>query len=141
MGESALLLLRMIGSLAVVVALLWVLTKWARVRGLGTSGQDLIDIRAQRGLSRNTSLILVQVGAKHLLLGVADGGVRVLSEGDELVTNPIDGDESAGSVSDRGSPRSPSAPGSAPSSASTLRAPSSDRLLDRLRDRTVRKQR
>ncbi len=139
MGESALLLLRMVGSLAVVAVLLWALTKWARVRGIGNPGHDLIDVRAQRGLSRNTSLILVQVGAKHLLLGVADGGVRVLSEGDELVSNPVDGDETAGSASGRGSLRSPSTSGS--SSASTLRAPSSDRLLDRLRDRTVRKQR
>lgn len=131
MGESALLLLRMIGSLVVVAVLLWALTKLARSRGLGAAGQNLIDIRAQRGLSRNTSLILVQVGAKHLLLGVADSGVRVLSEGDELVAEPAGELDGPGSGDDR-----------LTSSTSTppLRAPSSGRLLDRLRDRTVRKQ-
>lgn len=132
MGESALLLLRMIGSLAVVAFLLWALTRLARSRGLGTPGNDLIDVRAQRGLSRNASLILVQVGAKHLLLGVADGGVQVLSEGDDLALNDTSaGDDSMTGAGVAGRGSSTPVPASAPSG----------RVLDRLRDRTVRKQR
>ena len=133
MSESALLLLRMIGSLIVVAALLWGLTRLARARGLGGSGQDLIAVRAQRGISRSTSLILVQVGAKHLLLGVADGGVRVLSEGDDLVADPLVADQTFGS--DDGQVSSPLAPPVAP-----VRARSGG-VLERLRDRTVRKPR
>ena len=131
MSESALLLLRMIGSLAVVAVLIWALTKLARTRGLGRPAQDLIDIRAQRGLSRNTSIILVQVGAKNLLLGVADGGVRVLSEGDELMITRVEDDPD-------------DTPGGNPALSPVVtggpRALTSGRVLDRLRDRTVRKQ-
>ena len=91
MSESTLLLVRMAGSLVVVVVLLWVLVKLARSRGLGGAGQDLIAVRAQRGLNRSTSLMLVQVGSRNLLLGVADGGVQVLSEGDDLIaTRTVD---------------------------------------------------
>lgn len=136
MGESALLLLRMIGSLAVVAVLLWALTKLARARGLGTAGQDFIDVRAQRGLSRNSSIILVQVGAKHLLLGVADGGIRVLSEGDELISSHPEGDGDVGVLSNRG----PVVTSSKSASASLAGAAPLDGFLDRLRDRTVRKQ-
>ncbi len=132
MGASALLLIRMIGSLAVVAFLLWILTKVARSRGLGSPHNDLIDVRAQRGLSRNASLILVQVGARSLLLGVADGGVQVLSEGDDLVARNADEADEA----PEGQELVPS-PRSLPSHLPI----SSGRLLDRLRDRTVRKQR
>lgn len=136
MGESALLLLRMVGSLVVVAVLLWMLTKLARSRGLGAPGQELIDVRAQRGLSRNASLILVQVGAKHLLLGVADGGVRVLSEGEDLVATAA-ATPDADSIFDDGRAAASAVPARAPNPGPAT----SVALLDRLRDRTVRKQR
>ncbi|MDH4278828.1 MAG: flagellar biosynthetic protein FliO [Acidimicrobiia bacterium] len=133
MSESTLLLVRMAGSLVVVVVLLWVLVKLARSRGLGGAGQDLIAVRAQRGLNRSTSLMLVQVGSRNLLLGVADGGVQVLSEGDALIaTRTVD--EAPGGFDDEADE---------PITISALASvqPSSRGLLNRLRDRTVRRQR
>lgn len=133
MSESTLLLVRMAGSLAVVIVLLWVLVKLARARGLGGADQDLIAVRAQRGLNRSTSLMLVQVGSRNLLLGVADGGVEVLSEGDDLVTAPM-GDAAHGDLGGQADE---------PITISALASvqPPSRGLLNRLRDRTVRRKR
>lgn len=133
MSESTLLLVRMAGSLVVVIVLLLVLVKLARSRGLGGVAQDLIDVRAQRGLNRSTSLMLVQVGSRNLLLGVADGGVQVLSEGDDLVAvQPVD-DAEGGFQGHADEPITISAlPSTKPPSAG---------LLNRLRDRTVRRKR
>ncbi len=131
MGESTLLLLRMAGSLVVVAALLWGLVKLARSRGLGAAGHDLIAVRAQRGITRSTSLMLVQVGTRHLLLGVADSGVQVLSEGDELAAVQEGDTEATGRDTEE------------PITVSGLSKaqPPTGGLLNRLRDRTVRKQR
>lgn len=84
MGESALLLVRMLASLVVVGVLLWVLAKVAGSRGLSSLGRGPIDIQARRALSRSASLVLVRVGERQLLLGVGEHGVQVLAEGDEL---------------------------------------------------------
>lgn len=133
MSESTLLLVRMAGSLAVVIFLIWVLVKLARSRGLGGAGQDLIAVRAQRGLTRSTSLMLVQVGSRNLLLGVADGGVEVLSEGDDLVVAQPADDTPDGLRQQADKPITISA-------LAPVQPPSRG-LLNRLRDRTVRRKR
>ncbi|MDH3302887.1 MAG: flagellar biosynthetic protein FliO [Acidimicrobiia bacterium] len=133
MSESTLLLVRMAGSLVVVIALLGVLVKLARSRGLGGAGQEFIDVRAQRGLNRSTSLMLVQVGSRNLLLGVADGGVQVLSEGDDLVV--------AQARAEIGGGFDVEADEMVTVSALASVQPPSRGLLNRLRDRTVRRRR
>ncbi|MDH5520056.1 MAG: hypothetical protein OEZ14_05940, partial [Acidimicrobiia bacterium] len=73
------------------------------------------------------------VGSRNLLLGVADGGVQVLSEGDALIaTRTVD--EAPGGFDDEADE---------PITISALASvqPSSRGLLNRLRDRTVRRQR
>lgn len=88
MGESALLLVRMLASLAVVGALLWALSKAARSRGFPALGRGPINVEAQRALNRSSSLVLVTVGRRRLLLGVGEQGVQVLAEGDDLTEGP-----------------------------------------------------
>jgi flagellar biogenesis protein FliO len=90
MGESALLLVRMLASLVVVGVLLWALAKMARNRGFSALGRGPIDVQAQRALNRSASLVLVRVGGRQLLLGVGEQGVQVLAEGDELVADLVD---------------------------------------------------
>lgn len=138
MSESTLLLVRMAGSLVVVIGLLWGLVKLARSRGLGGAAQDLIAVRAQRGLNRSTSLMLVQVGSRNLLLGVADGGVQVLSEGDDLVSAPT---IEEGTVLDQRTGLDGGVAEPVTISALASVKPPSRGLLNRLRDRTVRRQR
>lgn len=133
MSESTLLLVRMAGSLLVVIALIWGLVRLAKSRGLGGTGQDLIAVRAQRGLTRSTSLMLVQVGSRNLLLGVADGGVQVLSEGDDLTD--------AQPAADAPSRLPESADEPITISALASARPRTPGLLNRLRDRTVRRKR
>ena len=90
MGESALLLVRMLASLVVVGVLLWALAKAARSRGFTALGRGPIHVQAQRALNRSASLVLVKVGERQLLLGVGDQGVQVLAEGDELAADVVD---------------------------------------------------
>lgn len=90
MGESALLLVRMVASLVVVGVLLWALAKVARSRGLTALARGPIHVQAQRALNRSASLVLVKVGERQLLLGVGERGVQVLAEGDELAADLVD---------------------------------------------------
>ncbi len=119
MGESALLLVRMLASLVVVGVLLWALAKVARNRGFSTLARGPIHVQAQRALNRSASLVLVRVGERQLLLGVGEQGVQVLAEGDELMA-----DLAAGGVDD-------------PADATVdITDPG---LLESLRERTVRR--
>ena len=129
MSESAMLLLRMLGSLLLVGLLLWALARVARTRGLSSLDRGLIDVRAQRGLTRNSSLVLVRVGARHLLIGVAEGGVRLHSEGDDLVVEQAPVAESdAADVGDL-------------NGATGVGISDPTGLMNRIRERTVRKRR
>lgn len=124
------LLIRMLGSLVVVGGLLWLLARTAKKQGLGSGGRELIDVRAQRGLSRNASVVLVRVGARNLLLGVGDDGVRLLMEVDDLALHSDP--PTAGHLPSSTPVRSPSR---------SIVPLSTDRRLDRWRERTVRKPR
>lgn len=79
---------RMVVSLAVVLAILLLLAKVLRRRGLasgrgGVTGR--IEVLARQGLGRTSSVQLVRVGGKTLVLGVTDTNVSVLSEADPLL--------------------------------------------------------
>jgi flagellar biogenesis protein FliO len=81
-GSYTGLLVRMVLSLAVVSALLYVVLRWlmprlARWRFASTGPLVLVD-RLHLGGGR--SVCLLRAAGRYFLLGVTDGGVRLLSE-------------------------------------------------------------
>jgi flagellar protein FliO/FliZ len=75
------LTLRIIFSLLVVLALMWGLAKLAR-RPLGARRGGLLSVVARQQLSRGSSVAVVQVAGKALVLGVTDHQVTLLAETD-----------------------------------------------------------
>ena len=115
------LLGRLAVSLAVVFALMAVAGKVLRRRGMGTRGSTAtsrIEVLARQGLGRTSSVQLVRVGGRTLVLGVTESSVSVLGEADpllleaELALTPAE-------------PETPPTPGWGP-------------LLELLKDRTAR---
>ena len=85
----AALLGRLAISLAVVLALLAVAARVARRRGLGgtrgTTPASRIEVLARQGLGRTSSVQLVRVAGRTLVLGVTEQSVQVLGEADPLL--------------------------------------------------------
>jgi flagellar protein FliO/FliZ len=83
------LLSRLALSLAVVFGLMFVAARLLRRRGLasGRAGavSGRIEVLARQGLGRTSSVQLVRVGGKTLVLGVTDSAVSVLTEADPLL--------------------------------------------------------
>lgn len=130
------LLLRMLVSLAVLGAVGWYLVRLARRRGLGGLGtRALIDVESQRGLSRSSSIAVVRVGTRHLLLGVGDHGVQVLAEGDDLTELPPEPATDVASIASASAP----APASAAAPPPVVEVGAA--LVERLRAATARRAR
>lgn len=89
--STAELMLRMVVSLAIMGALLWLALKLAKSRkggsilgAVGGSRTEHIEVRARRQLSRGATVALVRVGRRTFLLGLGEQGVQVLADGDDL---------------------------------------------------------
>lgn len=80
---------RLLVSLVVVFALMALAAKVARKRGLGSaqgaSPGTRIEVLARQGLGRTSSVQLVRVAGRTLVLGVTDASVQVLGEADPLM--------------------------------------------------------
>lgn len=72
------LVLRLGFSLAAVLGLFWLVAHLGSRRLGGT--RALLNVRARQSLSRTASVAVVEVGDRVLVVGVADGGVRLLTE-------------------------------------------------------------
>lgn len=117
------LLGRLAVSLAVVFALMAVAGKLLRRRGLGTQGTTAtsrIEVLARQGLGRTSSVQLVRVAGRTLVLGVTETNVTVLGEADPLLLE---------------AELALAAPSSEPEQTAT---PSWGPLLELLKDRTTR---
>jgi flagellar protein FliO/FliZ len=83
------LLARLAISLAVVFGLMWVAGRLLRKRGLGTAkgstATSRIEVLARQGLGRSSSVQMVRVGGRTLVLGVTEQQVTVLAEADPLL--------------------------------------------------------
>ena len=66
-------------SLCVVLGLLWATARIGS-RRLGGGSRSLVRVRGRQALSRTSSLAVVEVGSRVLVVGVSDGGVRLLTE-------------------------------------------------------------
>ncbi len=81
-GSVVLVLLRLLVSLGVVIALLVVLARWARRRGLGgaVGSRTGVEIEplSRRALGRGSAVHVVRIGDEVLVLGVTDQQVSML---------------------------------------------------------------
>jgi flagellar protein FliO/FliZ len=75
------LTLRIAFSLLVVLGLLWGLAKLAR-RPLAGRGGGTVQVLARQQLSRGSSVAVVRVADRALILGVSDAGVSLLGDAD-----------------------------------------------------------
>ncbi len=66
-------------SLAVVLGLFWLAAR-AGSRRFSGGTRTLVRVRGRQSLSRTSSLAVVEVGSRVLVVGVSDGGVRLLTE-------------------------------------------------------------
>ena len=83
------LALRVVCSLSVVFALLWALARLAR-RGVGSRGSGVLTVLARQQLSRGSSVAVVKVADRALVLGVSDQGVSLLADADaHLFDQPV----------------------------------------------------
>jgi flagellar protein FliO/FliZ len=73
------LVIRVVLSLAVVLGLFWMVARTGS-RRLGGRDRALMRVRSRQSLSRSSSLAVVEVGSRVLVVGVSDGGVRLLTE-------------------------------------------------------------
>ena len=111
---------RMVVSLGLVIALMWLVAKFARKRmgGSRRRGPDdalRLQVLARQSIGKNASVTLLRSGDRALLLGVTDHSVSLLSD-NELPPEPAPAED----------------PAAAPS-------PSWDLLLQHARDLTVRR--
>ncbi|BCJ53806.1 hypothetical protein Asp14428_52810 [Actinoplanes sp. NBRC 14428] len=74
------LVLRIGFSLLVVFGLMWGLARVARRGGLGKRGPGSLSVLNRQSLSRGSSVAVVQVADRALILGVTDNQVSLLGE-------------------------------------------------------------
>jgi flagellar protein FliO/FliZ len=75
------LLLRTLLALAIVVALVWILLRWGLRRlAPGAAKGRALRLVARQPLDGRRSVVLVEAAGRYLLLGVAEGSVRLLGE-------------------------------------------------------------
>ena len=92
------LVIRLGVSLSVVLGLFWLVAR-AGSRRIG-GPRSLMKVHGRQSLSRTASLAVVEVGSRVLVVGVGEGGVRLLTELDpeEIAQSEADTDEAAGST-------------------------------------------
>ncbi len=85
------LVARMIGSLLVIGGLLLLVQRLGKNRlgGLGRGGSPTLTVTSRKQLGRGSSVALVQAGQRNFLLGVTENSIRLLAEGNDLATNPL----------------------------------------------------
>jgi flagellar protein FliO/FliZ len=83
---------RLIGSLGIVVGLLFLLARFANKRFKSPSGAT-VQVVARQSLTRSSGVAVLAVGSRLLLVGTTDQQVSLLAELDPeelLVDDPID---------------------------------------------------
>jgi flagellar protein FliO/FliZ len=82
---------RVVVSLGVVLGIFWGMARIGS-RKVGGRDRSLVRVRSRQALSRGSSLAVVEVGSRVLVVGVSDAGVRLLTELDPF---ELDTDASA----------------------------------------------
>jgi flagellar protein FliO/FliZ len=122
------LFVRLILSLGVVIGLMWAAATVLRRRGLtpgprrGAPRGIQVELLARRPLGRNSSIAVVRVGDRSMVLGITDHQVTKLDDAD---IEEIDLDDAGAKWT---APQGPGGP-----------APAWKTMLEQIRDRTVRR--
>lgn len=145
--QSLTLLLKLVASLGGVLGLIWLLARTAQKRGWASGAGTAKPIRvvARHNLTKTSSVAVVRVGDRELLLGIGAHGVNILVDEEAggllTVTDPVTSGAHARRALPAALPSRQVAPVlAADGSARATGLPSSARtpMLDRLRARTVR---
>jgi len=72
------LVLRLAVSLGVVLGLFWLVARTGAKKMRGS--RALLRVHGRQSLSRTASVAVVEVGSRVLVVGVSEGGVRLLTE-------------------------------------------------------------
>ncbi len=70
---------RMLLALVLVLALMWLLARWAR-KPMGGKADRVMTVLARQQLSRTSSVTVLRVMDRALVLGVTEQGVQLISE-------------------------------------------------------------
>ena len=137
------LVLRIAFSLLVVFGLMWGLARVARRGGVGRRGSGSLSVLNRQSLSRGSSVAVVQVADRALILGVTDTQVSLLGETDLTAFghDPHPGPEPAAATVDGLPPLHPTVlPHHGGKLDGSLLSPRTwGSTLDFLRDRTTRR--
>jgi flagellar protein FliO/FliZ len=87
--DTVFLALRVIVSLAVVLGVLWYLQKKLSKRGVGRAAGKAITLIGRQAVGPKSSVAVVEVDGKRLVLGVTEHSVTVLSA-TELTPHPFE---------------------------------------------------
>ena len=84
---------RLLLSLCVVLGAMWLLGRWARKRsGRGGRSGQVLAVLARQQVSRNSTVAVVKVLDRAIIVGVTDGQVTLLGDADleqvEALTAP-----------------------------------------------------
>ena len=96
------MVLRLVVSLGIVLGMIAALA-WAakRPKGLGLGGRSkgAITILSREQLGRETTVALLQVGGRTILVGANEHSIEVLAEGDELIPPEPEAPDAYASIS------------------------------------------
>lgn len=81
--DTVLLAGRLLVSLGVVLAVIWLIARRARRSGRGQKA-NLIEVLDRTPLSRSASVAVVRVGDRAIIVGIAESQVSVLGETDSV---------------------------------------------------------
>lgn len=143
---------RMLLALVVVLGIMWALARWAR-KPLGGKTDRVMSVLARQQLSRTSSVTVLQVMDRALVLGVTEQGIRLITETDlqELqaaLDVPAPGKRRAGRVTAAEARAAeavtdgadaPRAPAAGPLAGSVLSPATWRQLVDSARELTVRR--
>jgi flagellar protein FliO/FliZ len=74
---------RLLLSLSIVLGAMWLLGRWARKRsGRGARGGQVLSVLARQQVSRNSTVAIVKVVDRAIIVGVTDGQVTLLGDTD-----------------------------------------------------------
>jgi flagellar protein FliO/FliZ len=140
--ETLTLALRVGLSLACVLGLVWLFSKGAiRTGGRSGAARTAMQVVARQSLSRTSSVAVVRIGERALVLGVTEHQVTLLTEADAAVVAPATETVQRAPVEAtvvRPAPHAVPAPRSA-LAGSALSPATWAQAIDVLRERTIRR--
>ena len=125
------LAIRLVLSLGLVLAIMLAAAAVVKRRGLGRLGRGgVMEVVSRQSLNRGSSLAVVRVGDRHLILGVTEHSVTLIDEADGRLFAP------AAAIEETTGGQRTALPGE---DVSSRRPPAWTALIDALRDRTLRR--